>query len=77
MKPSIAVGVTGASGAIYAMRTIAALMEVGCHLEIVFSDYGKRLLMEDLTASTVDPCDFRPHRQLHFSRVVMACFAQQ
>ncbi len=48
MKPSIAVGVTGASGAIYAMRTIAALMEVGCHLEIVFSDYGKRLLMDEL-----------------------------
>jgi 4-hydroxy-3-polyprenylbenzoate decarboxylase len=48
MKPSIAVGVTGASGAIYAVRTIAALMEVGCHLEIVFSDYGKRLLMDEL-----------------------------
>ncbi len=48
MKPNIAVGVTGASGAIYAMRTIAALMEVGCHLEIVFSDYGKRLLMDEL-----------------------------
>lgn len=48
MKPSIAVGVTGASGAIYAVRTIAALMEAGCHLEIVFSDYGKRLLMDEL-----------------------------
>ncbi|MDA1306191.1 MAG: UbiX family flavin prenyltransferase [Acidobacteria bacterium] len=48
MKPSIAVGVTGASGAIYAVRTIAALLEVGCHLEIVFSDYGKRLLMDEL-----------------------------
>lgn len=55
MKPSIAVGVTGASGAIYAMRTIAALMEVGCHLEIVFSDYGKRLLMDELgTDAKVD-----------------------
>ena len=48
MKPSIAVGVTGPSGAIYAVRTIAALLEVGCHLEIVFSDYGKRLLMDEL-----------------------------
>jgi flavin prenyltransferase len=55
MKPSIAVGVTGASGAIYAMRTIAALMEIGCHLEIVFSDYGKRLLMDELgTDAKVD-----------------------
>ena len=55
MKPSIAVGVTGASGAIYAVRTIAALMEIGCHLEIVFSDYGKRLLMDELgTDAKVD-----------------------
>lgn len=55
MKPSIAVGVTGASGAIYAVRTIAALMEAGCHLEIVFSDYGKRLLMDELgTDAKVD-----------------------
>lgn len=46
--PSIAVGVTGASGAIYAVRTIAALLEQGCHLEIVFSDYGRRLLMDEL-----------------------------
>jgi 4-hydroxy-3-polyprenylbenzoate decarboxylase len=44
----IAVGVTGASGAIYAVRTIAALLEAGCHLEIVFSDYGRRLLMDEL-----------------------------
>lgn len=49
-RPHIAVGVTGASGAIYAVRTIAALLEIGCHLEIVFSDYGKRLLMDELGA---------------------------
>ena len=46
----IAVGVTGASGAIYAVRTIAALLEAGCELEIVFSDYGKRLLLDELGA---------------------------
>jgi len=44
----IAVAVTGASGAIYAVRTIAALLEAGCDLEIVFSDYGKRLLLDEL-----------------------------
>lgn len=44
----IAIGVTGASGAIYAARTIAALLEQGCHLELVFSDYGKRLLLDEL-----------------------------
>jgi len=47
-RPTIAVGVTGASGAIYAVRTIAALLEAGCHLEIVFSDYGRRLLVDEL-----------------------------
>jgi len=45
---SIAVGVTGASGAIYAVRTMAALLEQGCRLEIVFSEYGRRLLMDEL-----------------------------
>ena len=44
----IAVAVTGASGAIYAARTIAALLEAGCDLELVFSDYGKRLLLDEL-----------------------------
>jgi len=48
-KPrSIAVAVTGASGAIYALRTIAALLETGTQLEIVYSDYGRRLLMDEL-----------------------------
>jgi len=45
---SIIVGVTGASGALYAVRTIAALLEQGCHLEIVFSDFGRRLLIDEL-----------------------------
>ena len=47
---AIAVGVTGASGSIYAVRTIAALLEAGCDLELVFSDYGKRLLLDELGA---------------------------
>jgi 4-hydroxy-3-polyprenylbenzoate decarboxylase len=47
-RKSIAIGVTGASGAIYAVRTIAALLDAGCHLEVVFSDYGKRLLLDEL-----------------------------
>jgi flavin prenyltransferase len=45
---TIAVAVTGASGAVYAVRTIAALLEQGCHLELVVSDYGRRLLREEL-----------------------------
>jgi 4-hydroxy-3-polyprenylbenzoate decarboxylase len=44
----VAVAVTGASGAIYAVRTIAALLAEACELEIVFSDYGRRLLIDEL-----------------------------
>jgi 4-hydroxy-3-polyprenylbenzoate decarboxylase len=48
LRRSIGVGVTGASGSIYALRTIAGLLENGAHLEIVFSDYGRRLFMDEL-----------------------------
>ena len=44
----MAVAVTGASGAIYAVRTIAALLAEGCDLELVFSDYGRRLMLDEL-----------------------------
>ena len=43
-----AIGVTGASGAIYAVRTIAALLEIGGALDVVVSEYGRRLLSEEL-----------------------------
>jgi 4-hydroxy-3-polyprenylbenzoate decarboxylase len=45
---NIAVAITGASGALYATRTLAALLERGCHVELVISDYGKRLLRDEL-----------------------------
>jgi 4-hydroxy-3-polyprenylbenzoate decarboxylase len=48
VRRTIAVAVTGASGALYAVRTMAALLERGCHLELVVSDYGRRLLRDEL-----------------------------
>ncbi len=48
MKRSIVIAITGASGAIYATRTLAALLERGCHIELVVSDYGRRLLRDEL-----------------------------
>ena len=52
---SIAVGITGASGAIYATRTVAALLARGVHVELVISDYGRRLLRDELgEAASVD-----------------------
>ncbi len=51
----IVVAVTGASGALYATRTLAALLERGCHVELVVSDYGRRLLRDELgEAAAVD-----------------------
>jgi 4-hydroxy-3-polyprenylbenzoate decarboxylase len=52
---TIALAVTGASGAVYATRTMAALLERGCHVELVVSDYGRRLLRDELgDAASVD-----------------------
>src|SRR4051795_322584 len=54
-RRSIAVALTGASGAVYAVRTLAALLERGCHVELVISDYGRRLLRDELgDAASVD-----------------------
>ena len=45
---TFALAITGASGALYAVRTMAALLERECHLEVVISDYGRRLLHDEL-----------------------------
>ncbi len=45
---SVAIAVTGASGAVYATRTLAALLAQGVHVELVVSDYGRRLLRDEL-----------------------------
>lgn len=47
-SPSVAVGVTGASGAVYAVRTVSALLERGCRVELVVSDLGRRLLQDEI-----------------------------
>lgn len=46
----LVVGVTGASGAIYAVRFLKACLEYGVDVDLVVSDYGRRLLIEE--------CDF-------------------
>ena len=40
--------ISGASGAIYAARTLAALLADGCQLDVIVTDYGKRLLLDEL-----------------------------
>jgi 4-hydroxy-3-polyprenylbenzoate decarboxylase len=43
-----ALAITGASGALYAVRTLAALLAHGCTVDLVVSDYGRRLLRDEL-----------------------------
>src|SRR5258705_9955204 len=47
-RPSIAIAIPGASGAVYATGTLAALLERGVHVELIVSDYGRRLLRDEL-----------------------------
>src|SRR5579863_9211265 len=54
-RQAIAIAITGASGAVYATRTVAALLERGVHVELIVSDYGRRLLRDELgEAATVE-----------------------
>jgi 4-hydroxy-3-polyprenylbenzoate decarboxylase len=46
--PAIAIAITGASGAVYATRTVAALLQRGVRVELIVSDYGRRLLRDEL-----------------------------
>src|SRR5262249_25459098 len=41
----LVVGVTGASGALYAVRFLKACLEGGVAVDLVVSDYGQRLLI--------------------------------
>ncbi|NUR55462.1 MAG: UbiX family flavin prenyltransferase [Acidobacteria bacterium] len=54
-RRTFAFAITGASGALYAVRTLAALLERDCHVELVVSEYGRRLLRDELgERATVD-----------------------
>jgi flavin prenyltransferase len=48
VKKTFAVAVTGASGAIYAVRTIRALLADGHHVHLVMSKYGRYVIHEEL-----------------------------
>ena len=51
----ILVGVTGASGAIYARRVIELLCRGGVEVHVIASDYGRRLFAEELGINRLDP----------------------
>jgi 4-hydroxy-3-polyprenylbenzoate decarboxylase len=43
----ITLAITGASGAIYSLRTLRALLIAGCRVDLVVSDYGWMLLKDE------------------------------
>ena len=47
-RPAVAIAITGASGALYATRTLAALLTRRVRVELIVSDYGRRLLRDEL-----------------------------
>jgi flavin prenyltransferase len=47
-RQAVAIAITGASGALYAARTVAALLARRVHVELVVSNYGRRLLRDEL-----------------------------
>ena len=51
----IVVGITGASGAAYAVRVVELLAAVGVEVHLACSDLGKRLLIEELGIKKLDP----------------------
>lgn len=47
MNKRLVVAVTGASGAVYAVRFLKAVLEAGLDCDLVVSDFGHRILIEE------------------------------
>ena len=59
-RPRLVVGVTGASGALYAWRVVHGMIEAGARVELVVSPPGLRLLRDELDWPDADPRRFHP-----------------
>jgi 4-hydroxy-3-polyprenylbenzoate decarboxylase len=54
-------GISGASGAVYATRLIDQLLTKGHELHLVVSDYGKRLLADEMDITRINLETLAPH----------------
>jgi len=54
-------GISGASGAVYAVRFIELCLALGHELHVVVSDYGKRLLLDELDLRSLSLETLCPH----------------
>jgi 4-hydroxy-3-polyprenylbenzoate decarboxylase len=50
----VILGISGASGAIYAQRMLRLLLDSGREVHLVVTDYGRRLLMDELSIRPVE-----------------------
>ncbi len=54
-------GISGASGAAYALRTLELLLDSGAAVHLVVTDYGKRLLADETAVTCITPEDLLAH----------------
>lgn len=54
------IGISGASGARYALRLIELLLDAGHEVHLVVSDYGKRLLFEEASIRNLTLAELAP-----------------
>jgi 4-hydroxy-3-polyprenylbenzoate decarboxylase len=55
------VGITGASGAVYAIRLLDQLLVLGHEIHLVVTDYGKRLLADEMEIREISLDSLAPH----------------
>ena len=55
-------GITGASGAAYALRTLECLLVANCEVHLIVSDYGRRLLADETGVRHLTLPSLLPHR---------------
>lgn len=53
-------GITGASGAAYALRTLELLLTLGSEVHLVVTDPGRRLLADEAGVTSLDPAQLCP-----------------
>lgn len=57
----LVVGITGASGAAYALRLLELLLGGGHEVHLVVTEYGRRLLADEAGVRTLDLANLLPH----------------
>ena len=73
-KLPLALGITGASGAIYGVRLLQRLLDAGRQVHLVISDAGRIVLKEELSLSGKD-LGKKEHVTLHGNGEIGACVA--